>query len=125
MMGKAETVIKASLTGAVLAGPAANERGAGCCRRGHTLVFPFPPSPLLSLQTRHPPVASCSPPSHPCRCDRARLVQRPPSDAPPLHQLCGTRPSSGCLCVAVSPTWRPEQMGSVSVISHVVLGVTV
>lgn len=50
MMGSAETVIKASLTGAVLAGPAANERGAGCCRRGHTLVLRFPPSPLLSFR---------------------------------------------------------------------------
>lgn len=63
LMGNAETVIKASLTGAVLAGPAANERGAGYCHRGHTLVLRFPPSPLLSLQTCHPTVGSRSPPS--------------------------------------------------------------
>lgn len=63
MTGSAETVIKASLTGAVLAGPAANEPGAGCCRRGHALVFCFPPSPLLSLQTcRFPPSCTAPPP---------------------------------------------------------------
>lgn len=57
--GTAQTlVITASLetrlTGAALAGPAANERRAGCCRQGHECALRSPPSPLLDIQTCHP-----------------------------------------------------------------------